>query len=79
MEKKASTIIAIPLPGDNLPGFVSNLTSNVKKRNWKKGVTETVKHVKGAVKAGKILNLFILNEDMNDIIKITKSLEDSDV
>ena len=42
-------------------------------------MTETVKHVKGAVKAGKRLNLFILNEDMNDIIKITKSLEDSDV
>ena len=33
LEKKALTIIAIPLPGDNLPGFVSNLTSNVKKRN----------------------------------------------
>ena len=34
---------------------------------------------KGAVRAGKWLTLFILNEDRNDIIKIIKSLEDSNV
>ena len=34
---------------------------------------------KGAVKAGKGFTLFISNEDMNDIIKIIKSLEDSGV
>ena len=34
---------------------------------------------KRAVRAGKGLNLFISNEDMNDIIKIKKSLEDSGV
>ena len=33
------------------------------------------KSLKGAVKAGKRFNLFITNEDMNDIIKIMKSLE----
>ena len=32
---------------------------------------------KGAVRAGKGFTWFILNEDMNDIIKIIKSLEDS--
>ena len=34
---------------------------------------------KGAVRAGKRFTLFISNEDMNDIIKIIKSLEDSGV
>ena len=34
---------------------------------------------KRAVRAGKGLTLFISNEDMNDIIKIIKSLEDSGV
>ena len=34
---------------------------------------------KGAVRAGKGFTLFLLNEDMNDIIKIIKSLEDSSV
>ena len=37
------------------------------------------KSVKGAVRAGKQFTLFILNEDMYDIIKIIKSLEDSGV
>ena len=32
---------------------------------------------KGAVRAGKRLTLFILIEDMDDIINIVKSLEDS--
>ena len=34
---------------------------------------------KGAVRRAKGFTLFILNEDMNDIIKITASLEDSGV
>ena len=34
---------------------------------------------KGALRAGKGFTLFISNEDMNGIIKITKSLEDSGV
>ena len=33
---------------------------------------------KGVVKAGKRFTLFILIEDMNDIIKIIESLVDSD-
>ena len=34
---------------------------------------------KGAVRAGKGFTFFILNKDMNDIIKILKPLEDSSV
>ena len=34
---------------------------------------------KGAVRAGKGFTLFISNQDMNDILKIIKSLEDSGV
>ena len=33
----------------------------------------------GATRAGKRFTSFILNEDMNDIIKIIKSLQDSSV
>ena len=58
---------------ENLPGLVINLASNAinkfeRKINWK-----------GNVRAGKIFTLFISNEDMNDIIKIIKSLVDSNV
>ena len=34
---------------------------------------------KGALRAGKRFTLFISNQDMNDIIKIIKSLQDSGV
>ena len=66
--KKALPNIAIPLTRDNLPGLVSNLTSNA-----------INKSEKGAVRVGKGFTLFISNEDMNDIIKIIKSLEVSGV
>ena len=54
---------------DSLPGLVSNLTSN--------GINEFKRKIggKGAVKAGKGSTIFILNEDINGIIKIIKSLE----
>ena len=32
---------------------------------------------KGVVRAGKVFTLFISNKNMNDIIKITKPLDDS--
>ena len=72
-EQKALTSIAILLGRDNLPGLVSNLTLNAinkfdRKISWK-----------GAVRAGKGFKLFILNEDMNDIIQIIKLLENSSV
>ena len=73
LRKKALTSIAILLDRDNLPGLVSNLTLNAinkfdRKISWKE-----------AVRAGKGFKLFILNEDMNDIIQIIKLLEDSSV
>ena len=58
---------------DNLPGLVSNLTTNAINK-FEKKVSG-----KGAVRAGKGFTLFILNEYMNDITTIIKSLEDSGV
>ena len=49
------------LTRDNLPGLVSNLA-------WK---FERKIRGKGAARSGKGFTLFISNEDMNDIIKIT--------
>ena len=69
--KKALTNIAIPLARDNLPGLVSNLISNAINK-FERKISG-----KGAVRAGKGFTLFISNEDMNDIINIIKSLEDS--
>ena len=69
--KKALTNIAIPLAKDNLPGLVSNLTSNAINK-FERKISG-----KGAVRAGKGFALFISNEDMNDIIKIIQSVEDS--
>ena len=68
--QKAVTNIAISLARDNLPGLISNLTSNTINRFERKI------RGKGAVRAGKRFSLFISNKDMNDIIKIIKSLED---
>ena len=71
--KKALTNIAISLVRDNLPGLVNNLTSNAINK-FERKISG-----KGAASAGKGFTLFTLNEDVNDIIKITKSLEDSGV
>ena len=71
--KKAPANIAIPLARDNLPGLVSNLTSNAIDKCERK-ISE-----KRAVRAGKVFTLFILNQAMNDIITIIKSLENSGV
>ena len=71
--KKALTNIAIPLARDNLPGLVSNLTSNAINK-FERKISG-----KGAVRARKGFTLFISNENMNDIIKIIKSLEYSGV
>ena len=71
--KKTLTNIAIPLARDNLPGSVSNLTSNVINKFKKRASgKETIRAVNG-------FTLCISNEDMTDIIKIIKSLEDLDV
>ena len=69
--KKALKIVAIYLARDNLPGLVSNLVSNAINK-FERKISG-----KGAFRAGKGITLFILNEDMNGIIKIIKLLEDS--
>ena len=70
--KTASANIAIHLAKDNLPGLIINLTSiAINKFDIKISG-------KGAVRAGKGFTLFIWYEDMNEIIIIIKSLEDSD-
>ena len=69
--KKTLINIPIPLTRDNLPGGESNLSSNAINQ-FKRKISG-----KGAVRAGKRFTLFILNEDIDDIIKIIKSLEDS--
>ena len=68
--KKALTNIAILLARDNLPWLVSNLTSNAIYKFDRKI------NRKGAVRAGKGFALLVSNEDLNDIIKTIKSLED---
>ena len=71
--KESLTNIIIPLVRGNLPGLVSNLTSNAIYK-FKRKISG-----KGAVRAGKGFGLFISNEDINDFIKTIKSLEDSGV
>ena len=73
LRKKAPTNIAIPLARDSSPVLVSNLTSNA--------INKFERKISGkeAVRAGRGFYLFISNEDMNDIIKIIKSFEDSGV
>ena len=66
------TNIAIALAKDDLPGLVSDLTSNAINK-FEREISG-----KGPVRTGKGFTLLILNEDMNDIIKILKSLEDLD-
>ena len=64
--KQALSDLAIPLARDNLLGSVSNSASNTINKYERK-----IKR-KGAARARKGFTLFILNEDMNDIIKIIK-------
>ena len=73
LEKKPLTNIAIPLARDSLPALKSNLTLN--------GINkfERIISGKGVVRARKGFTLFILNEDVDDIANIIKSLEDSGV
>ena len=63
----------MPLTRDNLPGLVSNLAQNAINKFERKASR------KEAVRAGRELTLFISNEDIIDIIKVIKSLEDSSV
>ena len=71
--KKSTANIVIPLARDNLPWLISSLASNVIYK-FERKISR-----KCGVKKGKRFTLFISNEDMNDIIKVIKSLEDSGV
>ena len=71
--KKVITNLVIPLARDNLPGLASNLATNATNK------LERKIRGKEAVRAEKSFTLFISNVDMNDIIKIVKSIEDSNV
>ena len=70
---KALANIAIPLARDNLPRLVINLISTATNKFDRKISG------KRTVRAGKRFTVFILNEDRNNIIKIVKLLEDSNV
>ena len=69
--KKVLTIVAIPFPLDDLSILVTNIASNAIKKIERK-ISEN-----RAARTGKGITLFISNEDINDIIKIVKSLEHS--
>ena len=71
LNKKTLTSVAFPSARNNLP--VNNLAFNAINKSERKISG------KGAVRTGKGFTLLILNEDMNDIIKFIKSLEDSNV
>ena len=66
--KKALASIAINLGRDKFPGLVNNFTTIVINK-----FREKKNKCKRSCQAGKGFYLFILNEDMNDIIKIIKS------
>ena len=71
--KTGTTLSEIYLARDNLPGLVNRLASNAI-NTFERKISE-----KGAIIAGNSFTLFISNEDISDIIKIIKSLEDSGV
>ena len=69
--KKALTNIAITLARDNLRKLVNNLNSSAIQKFDRKISG------KGSVRPGKRFTLIISSEDINDIIRIIKSSEDS--
>ena len=67
------TVFSIPLIRDDLPVLVNNLTLNAINKFARKIIG------KGALRLGKVFTLFILIEDMNNIIEIINSLDYSSV
>ena len=68
----------MPLAKDNLPGLVTNFISNAINK-FERKIYKFEISGKGAVRGGKGFILFISNRDLNDTIKIIKSLQDSGV
>ena len=75
--KKVVTVFAIPFAKNNLPRVVSNIASKAASNAMNK--FERRISGNGAVRAGKGFTLFISNIDIDDIIKIVKSFEYSEV
>ena len=71
--KKVITDLAVPLARDDLSELVSNLETNA--------INKLKRKINGkrAVRTGQGFTLFIMNEEINDIIKIIKSLEYSNI
>ena len=70
VRRESTKNVAISLGRDNSPGLASNLATKVINK------FEIRISGKGAEKAGKWFHLVVSNEELNDIIKIIKSLED---
>ena len=71
--EKARTNVYIPLAKDTLNRLISKIASNAIKESERKISG------KGVVTSGKEFALFISNDDINDVIKIIKSMEDLSV
>ena len=69
--KKALADFAVPLTKDVFPKLATRATLSILDKFERKISGQ------GAIKAGKEFTLLISNEDMDDIIKIIKLLEDS--
>ena len=69
--KEILTKYAVPLAQNVLPQLAANATSSVIDKLEKK------RRGQGVIRAGKRFTLFILNEDMDDILRIVESLENS--
>ena len=75
--KKVKTDLPICLSKSNFPGLVSRIASNA---TWNV-IDKLGREINGkrSVKGGERFTLFISNENMNDIIKVIKWLEDLNV
>ena len=71
--RKSLLDFGVPLAKDNLPQLSTNATLSVIDNSERK-ISR-----RGAIRAGKGFTLFMSNKDMNDIIRIIKSLENSGV
>ena len=77
LDKQVVTDISIPFAKNRLPDLVSNIASDAASNAINKFERRT--SLKGAVRVGKVLTLFILNEDMDVTINIVKLSDNSAV
>ena len=77
LTKKTTLTYVFSLAENKLHGLVINITSNAASNAINKFERRITR--KGVVKTGKEFTLFVSNEDMNTVIRIIKSIEDSAV